>query len=163
MTVRTFALGALTLLTPLFVACNPETVAIATYFDEAQSVADRMVESGVKFETLMNVADPMAATDEINVELDTVVSELTMLRDEAAAMSVPADLVDVHPLLVESLVHMVDAVSMIQEIAADPSKATMARLSEMDEKASEGERLANEYAQKLEEVLAEKYPEMLEE
>ena len=83
------------------------------------------------------------------------------LRADAAGMRVPEAFKDTHPLLVQSLDNMVEAIGIIDEIAADPSQGTMERAEEMTAKATEGERLANQYVAQLEAILREKYPEMV--
>lgn len=148
-----------------FTACVPsEEAAIATYFEEAQSVAERLVEAGAKFETLMNVQDdPLDWSEAEKTELATIAGTLTELRDDARSMSVPPALADVHPLLPQAMGEMIAAVDIIRDIAEDPSTATEEKADEMTAKAEEGERLANEYVTRLEQVLTERYPELMEE
>lgn len=144
-------------------ACS-ERAAVASYFEEAQSLAERMVTVSTDFETLINAQeDPTKWSDESKVQLAQSLSDLRDLHDEAQGMSVPEAFVSVHPLLVQSLDEMAGAVAIIDEIAKDPAQATMERADEMTKKAQEGERLAGEYVSQLEKILAEKYPEMIEE
>ncbi len=163
--MRLSAVSVLVVCATAFVACTPsEEVAIATYFEEAQAIAERLVEAGAKFETLMNVQDdPLQWSDAAKQELATIAESLTHLRDEAREMSVPPALADVHPLLVQSMGEMIAAVEIIRGIAEDPSTATEAKANEMTAKAEEGERLANEYVARLEQVLTERYPQLMEE
>lgn len=155
--------SAAALLAVALVACSEQS-AIATYFEDAQSIAEGMVETSAKFETLINVQEnPLEWSDAAKQELATTLDSMRDLHADAAGMTVPEAFKDTHPLLVQSLDNMVGAIEIIDEIAKDPSQGTVERAEEMSEKASEGERLANEYVAELERILQEKYPEMIEE
>lgn len=144
------------------VACSEQS-AIAVYFEDAQSIAEGMVETSAKFETLINVQEnPLEWSGPAKQELEANLEAMRGLRADAAGMTVPEAFKDTHPLLVQSLENMIAAIEIIDEIAKDPSQGTMERADEMSEKATEGERLANEYVAELERILQEKYPEMIE-
>jgi hypothetical protein len=53
------------------------------------------------------------------------------------------------------------AVQIVVGMAEDPSKVTEAAAEEMNAKAENGERLANEYLQKLEAAVSATYPDLL--
>lgn len=146
-------------------ACvGSERAAIATYFEESQSVAERMSEVGAKFETLMNVQEnPLVWTDAEKGEIDGLIATLNDVKDEADSMSVPEAFKDAHPLLVESIGKMVGAIDIIRGIAEKPDSATMEKADEMTAMAENGEKLANDYVEEIEKILNEKYPEMMEE
>lgn len=162
---RTYAVGAMVAACATLVACAPsEEARIAAYVDEAQEIAERLAEAGSSFEDLMNAQDdPLAWSDEEKSELSRVSSELETLRSETQSMSVPVALTEVHPLLVQSMAEMIDAVAIIRSIANDAALATEAAVNDMIAKAEEGERLANEYVEQLEQVLTEQFPAMMEE
>lgn len=145
------------------VACGEEA-GIAAYFEEAQGLAERMVEVGGKFETLMNVQeDPLVWSDEEKRELNDQYGLLQDIQDEAAAMTVPPAFADAHPLLVQSIGEMLGAIDIIRGIAQDPATATMEKADEMSAMAEKGEALANEYVTEVERILEEKYPGMMAE
>lgn len=145
------------------VACGEEA-GIAAYFEEAQALAERMVEVGGKFETLMNVQeDPLVWSDEEKRELNDQYGLLQDIQDEAAAMTVPPAFADAHPLLVQSIGEMLGAIDIIRGIAQDPATATMEKADEMSAMAEKGEALANEYVTEVERILEEKYPGMMAE
>ena len=146
------------------VACVSEHASIAAYFEEAQSVGERMVQTSGAFETLMNQQEnPLEWSTESKVQLQTTLESMNELRADADTMSVPEAFKGVHPLLVRSLDEMIAAIEIIDNIADDPSLATMEKSKEMTQKAENGEKLANEYVAKLEQILQERYPELLEE
>jgi hypothetical protein len=165
MTFRHLAPVAALLATLGLSACAlSERAAIAAYFEESQGIAERMAQVGAEFETLMEAQEnPLEWSDEDKAALATHKAALDELHDKAASMSVPEAFVDVHPLLVRSIGEMVAAVDIIRAISEDATLATKEKGDEMTAHAEEGERLANEYVQKLEQVLQEKYPEMMEE
>lgn len=141
-----------------------EEARIAAYFESAESLAQRMVDTGTSFEALMEEQqDPLAWNGQTRDSLDAVYDDVRNLRDEASSMTVPEAFVAAHPLLVQSLDHMLTAVDIIRGIAADPSTATYEKANEMTAEAEQGEQLANEYVAEIERILAEKYPEMVEE
>lgn len=141
-----------------------ERAAIASYFEEAQSIAERMAETGTAFESLMDAqADPLAWSDQAKASLGEQRAALKALEDEAAAMSVPRAFSGAHPLLVRSIGEMVGAVDVMRGIADDPSTATYELANEMTSKAAEGEALANSYVEEVETVLDARYPEMMQE
>ena len=143
------------------IACSEQS-GIAAYFEDAQSIAERMAETSGKFETLINAQEnPLEWSDASKAELHATLESMRGLRADAAGMRVPEAFKDTHPLLVQSLDNMVEAIGIIDEIAADPSQGTMERAEEMTAKATEGERLANQYVAQLEAILREKYPEMV--
>lgn len=145
------------------VACG-EQAGIATYFEEAQTLAERMVEVGGKFETLMNVQeDPLVWSDDEKRELNDQYGTLKDVQDEASTMTVPLAFSGAHPLLVQSLGEMVGAIDIIRGIAQDPETATMEKADEMSAMAEKGEALANEYVTEVERILEEKYPGMMAE
>ncbi len=158
------AFAAVALLSLSLAACGSEHAAIAAYFEEAQSIGERMVQTSGDFETLMNRQEnPLEWSAESKVQLQTTLESMQELRADADNMSVPEAFKEVHPLLVQSLDDMIAAIQIIDDIADDPSLATMEKAKEMTAKAESGEKLANEYVAKLEQILAEKYPELLEE
>ncbi len=143
-------------------ACSSEHAIIATYFDESQSIAERMVAASTTFESIVNAQEnPMEWSDAAKQQLSETLDALDVLRDEADGMSVPEAFKDVHPLLVQSLDQMIAAIRIIDDIALDPSIATMDMANDMTKKAEEGERLANEYVTQLERILQEQYPELV--
>lgn len=161
--VRRASIAVVATLTMALVACS-EHASVAAYFEEAQDIAERMVEMSTKFETVINAQeDPMQWSDESKQQLSATLDGLRELRDEANGMSVPEAFTYVHPLLVQSLDRMIEAIEIIDEIAVNPAIATVDLANDMTQKAEEGERLANEYVTGLERVLQEKYPELLEE
>jgi hypothetical protein len=154
---------AVAVLAVSLVACG-EQAGIATYFEEAQSLAERMAEVGAKFETLMNVQeDPLAWSDDEKRELNDQYGALKDVQDEAATMTVPLAFSGAHPLLVQSIGEMVGAVDIIRGISQDPETATMEKADEMIEKAEKGEVLADQYVAEVERILEEKYPGMMAE
>lgn len=145
-------------------ACGSEHAAVAAYFEGAQSIGERMVQTSGEFEALMNQQEnPLEWSAESKAQLKTTLESMGELRADADGMSVPESFKGVHPLLVQSLDEMTGAIGIIDQIADDPSLATMEKANEMTAKAESGEKLANEYVTKLEQILAEKYPELLEE
>lgn len=145
------------------VACG-EQAGIAAYFEEAQALAERMVEVGGKFETLMNVQeDPLVWSDEEKRELNDQYGLLQDVQDEAAAMTVPPAFTEAHPLLVQSIGEMLRAIDIIRDIAEAPETATMEKADEMTKKAEKGEALADQYVAEVERILEEKYPGMMAE
>lgn len=145
------------------VACG-EQAGIAAYFEEAQALAERMVEVGGKFETLMNVQeDPLVWTEEEKRELNDQYGALKDVQDEASSMMVPMAFSGAHPLLVQSLGEMVGAIDIIRGIAQDPATATMEKADAMSDMAEKGEALANQYVTEVERILEEKYPGMMAE
>lgn len=159
---RVVSVTSVSLMAVFLGACT-EQAAISSYFEESQSIAERMVQAGTDFEAIMGAQDsPLAWSDETVRRLDAVHATMRSLRDEASGMSVPEAFVDVHPLLVQSLENMVQAIDIISGIAKDPSTASVQLAKDMTAKAQEGEQLANEYVTALERVLTEKYPEMIQ-
>lgn len=159
---RVASIVSVSLLTAFLGACT-EQAAISSYFEESQSIAERMVQTGTDFEAIMGAQDsPFAWSDETVQRLDAVRASMDSLHKEASNMSVPEAFVDVHPLLVQSLENMVQAIDIISGIAKDPSTASVQLAKDMTAKAQEGEQLANEYVTALERVLTEKYPEMIQ-
>jgi|GEM_PF-4481230 len=153
------------LITLSLAACGvSEEAQIAAYFEESQSVAERMAEVGSTFETLMDGQDEsLAWSEDVKVSLDTHFAAMQGLRDEAAGMAVPRAFSGAHPLLVQSIGEMAGAIDIIRGIANDPESATMQKAQEMTAKAENGEELANAYVADIEAILTAKYPEMMEE
>jgi len=159
---RVASIVSVSLLATFLGACT-EQAAISSYFEESQSIAERMVQTGTDFEAIMGAQDsPIAWSDETVQRLDAVHATMRSLHDEASGMSGPEAFADVHPLLVRSLDNMVEAIDIINGIAKDPSTVSAQLAKDMTAKAQEGERLANEYVTALERVLTEKYPEMIQ-
>lgn len=145
------------------VACS-EHAAIVAYFEQSQSIAERMVAASTEFETVMSAQEnPAEWSNEAKEKLSGTIDALTNLRNEADDMSVPEAFTGVHPLLVQSLDRMIAAIKIIDDIALDPAIATMDMANEMTQKAEEGERLASEYITQLEQILQKQYPELIEE
>lgn len=148
-----------------FAACAPsEEEQIAAYFEESQSVAERMAEVGTTFETLMDGQDEsLAWGEDVKVSLDTHFAAMQGLRDEAAGMIVPRAFSGAHPMLVESIGEMAEAIGIIRGMANDPESATMQKAQEMTARAENGEELANAYVADIEAILTARYPEMMAE
>ncbi len=154
---------AVAVLAVSLVACG-EQAGIAAYFEEAQALAERMVEVGGKFEALMNVQeDPVVWSDEEKRELNDQYGALKDVQDEAATMTVPLAFSGAHPFLVQSIGEMVGAVDIMRGFAEKPDTATMEKADEMTEKAQKGEALADRYVTEVERILEEKYPGMMAE
>lgn len=137
---------------------------VAAYVEDAQAIAERMFAVGSEFETLMTEQpDPLQWSDETVASLDGILKTFAELRVETEGLSVPEALADVHPLLVRSLDDMIAVIDIVRDVAEDPAAATEEQSDEMMAKAESADALANEYVQELERVLAEKFPEMVEE
>lgn len=156
-----------TILSALLVAgCSPdpEQVALEAYLSDADELGTQMVEMGTKFETLMNVkADILAWTDAEEEEMDTVHTAFLSMEADAKAMTPPAILIDVHPLLVESIQEMRMAVEGVLKIAQNPALASNKRAAEIEAHATKGEELGTEYTEQMEAGITAAYPDMMEE
>lgn len=141
---------------------DSERAAVEQYFLDMEPIAQNMSDVGIQFETMMDTqANVTAWTEAEKNEVREVDTAMKDLRSDVEAVSVPAMLADVHPVLENALSEMHGAVTMVLALAEDPSKATEAMADEMMAKAEKGEALANEYLQKLEAAVAAKYPDML--
>jgi len=144
-------------------ACSsdPERTALETYLSEGEEIAQEMSDVGTRFETLMNVqANILSWTPDEKTELQAVVSTLDSLSERSKDVSVPEILADVHPLLTEALEEMGASVDGVASVANDPSKATVELSEDIAEHATNGERLATEYVEKLETAVRGAYPDL---
>lgn len=120
-------------------------------------------EVGTKFETLVNVQGNMLAwTPAEKEEMRTVTETVNALSVRAQAMTVPAVLESTHPLLIEAIGEMKQAIDGVAAIAEDPSKATDQFATDIEAHATKGEELADQYVASMEAALAAEYPELLE-
>lgn len=163
MTLTSFRAGVAICGLALLTACgDSERAAVEQYFLDMEPIAQTMSDVGIQFETMMNIqANVTDWTEEEKNEVREIDTAMMDLRSDVEAVSVPATLADVHPVLEAALTEMHAAVTMVLDIAEDPSKATEAGADEMMAKAEKGEQLANEYLQKLETAVAAKYPDLL--
>jgi hypothetical protein len=163
MYARTLTIAAITCSVFLSACADPELTALETYLAEGEEIGMEMSEAGTRFETLMNVqANVLAWTQAEKDELVGILQEFEGLEDRAQAMTPPAILQDVHPILIEAIQEMKLSVQGVADIAANPSQATAAKAAELEAHATKGEELGNEYLMKLEAAIGEEYPEMME-
>lgn len=159
MHLRLASLSALLLLSAC--ASDPERSALETYLSEGEEIAQEMSDVGTRFETLMNVqANILSWTPDEKTELQAVVSTLDSLSERSKDVSVPVILADVHPLLTEALEEMGASVDGVASVANDPSKATVRLSEDIAAHATNGERLATEYVEKLEAAVRAAYPDL---
>lgn len=145
-------------------APDPEQVALEEYLESADSMGDKMVEMGTKFETLMNVqGDMLSWSDAEEMELDAVHTAMLQMEADAKVMTPPAILTDVHPLLIGSIQEMRMAIEGVLKIAQDPAIASNKLAAAIEAHGIKGEELGTQYAEEMEAAIAAAYPEMMEE
>lgn len=141
-------------------AADPEQVALEMYMEEGEEIGTELSEIGGKFETLINVqGDMLAWTQAEKDELNNVASTIDQLLERANAMTPPAILQGVHPMLIEAIEEMTMAIDGIVLIANNPSKATERLAQEIEQHGTNAEKLADDYVAKLESAIAEAYPD----
>ena len=162
---RTLGFAALSMVLVL-AACKTvdEKQAMKDYLTKAQTLSQSMGDTGTRFEKLMTThADMTKWTNVEKTELKTTRDAMAALRDQAKALTVPAALTDVHPLLVKGLTEITDTMDTIGQISANPSSITPDMATTMQAKANQAQTDLNEYLQKLEKVVQEKYPDLMKE
>ncbi len=147
------------LLGTLFLAgCSADPM--QEYFTQGEMLAQDMSTAAERFENVINTqGDILQWTEEQKGEVRDVVETMDTLKTQAEAMTVPEDIKDIHPLLVQSITELGDAIRGILAIAEKPDTATEAGLNALAKKAQDGEAHANEYLQKMEARIKEKYPQ----
>ncbi len=162
--MRRFA-PVLALLALTLTACGPSSdqVAVARYLTDAEPVASDLSEAGARFETLMNVQDDtLRWTVEEKAELQDIVADMQALKVRAEAVAVPAELQDIHVLMPQAVAKMIESMQIVAGLASDPSTATEDKMNEAVAKAEEGGVLAQQYVDRLGQLLQERYPDLLE-
>ncbi len=164
MTSRFLPALFVSLLTLCACAPDPEQVALEAYLEDAEVLGDQMVEMGTKFETLMNVQrDVLAWSDAEEQELDTVHTAFLQMEADAKLMTPPAILVDVHPLLIESIQEMRMAVEGVLKIAQNPALASNKLAAEIEAHGTKGDELGTQYVEEMDAAITAAYPDVMEE
>lgn len=149
----------------LLSACtgSSERAALEEYLEQGEEIGIELSDAGTQFGTLMNVqADIGSWTEAEKAELQAVATRMKDLADRAASMDTPALLADAHPHLISSIEEMNLAVQGIVDIANDPSQISEKAAEILEEHGTKAGQYGDEYVQKMQETIGEKYPDMMQ-
>lgn len=162
--IRFAASAFLASLTLVACGADPERIALEAYLNAGEEVANAMVETGGKFETLMNVQGNVLAWSQAEKdELALLVSGFGDIEAAVNAMTPPALLADIHPTLVSAVSTLHEAVKGVAEMAENPTAFTMERGAEIEQSADKSNQLADKFFADLEAALRANYPDLVTE
>ncbi|MBP9750796.1 MAG: hypothetical protein KBC95_03030 [Candidatus Peribacteraceae bacterium] len=158
-----FALAAVALVSLTACQVDSERVATEAYLQNAEPIAQSLVETGGKFETLINAnPDPLEWSADAKAEMQNILAAMTSLSADAKALTPPEFLATAHPLLVEAIAEMQAGMTVIADAAANPSAVTEASIAKADSHAEEASVLGERYVSQMETAINAKYPDLLE-
>ena len=141
-----------------------EKAAMQAYMKKAQEIAQSLGQSGEKLDTLMNVhanAPQWSAAEK--TELKAARDTMKGLLDDAKALTAPPLVADIHPLLIQGITELVETMDGVTTVTENPTAATPDMVKMLQSKPQQAQEHLNEYLQKLENALRDKYPDLLKE